>query len=199
MFHYLNNQYPFSHFIQYGCWNITNYCWASTKAAFCCLGACSQFASSKLTTTASLARQNTGELAVSSVRARSGQIQSKLSLSKDIENEPRCIGVSKLYIQFDTLYIYDIYIYSGTAKFMYTLCETWNKTGVLRIGVCKSNIQLESKHIYDIYVYSGTSRFAYTPVLCPLECRGWIQSEASFLRIYEVGTWYLVASDFVLY
>ena len=49
MFHYLNNQYLFSYFIPYGRWNITNYCWASMKAAFCCLGACSQFAQSKLT------------------------------------------------------------------------------------------------------------------------------------------------------
>ena len=89
VFHCLNNQYPFSRFILYGCWNVTNYFWASMKAAFCCLEACSQFTQSKLTSTARFARQKTGELTVSLVWARSWQIPSKLSLSKDIENGSR--------------------------------------------------------------------------------------------------------------
>ena len=88
VFHYLNNQYPYSHFIPYGCWDVTNYCWASTLATLCCLEACSQFAQSTLTSAVCLARQKAGELAVSLVRAKSGQIPSKLSLSKDIENGP---------------------------------------------------------------------------------------------------------------
>ena len=84
MFHYSNNQYPFSHIILYGCWNVTNCCWASTKGAFCCFGACS----SKLMSTARFAKRKTDELAVSLVRTRSAQIPSKLGLSKDIENGP---------------------------------------------------------------------------------------------------------------
>ena len=94
VFHYLNNQYPFSHFILYGYWSDANYCWASTKAAFCHLEACWQLAPFKLTSAACFARQKTGELAVSLVRARGGQILSKLSLSKDLENGPWCFNLA---------------------------------------------------------------------------------------------------------
>ena len=47
-----------------------------------------EFARNLLSPSSRLAKQQTGELAVSLMRARSGQIPSKLSLSKDIENRP---------------------------------------------------------------------------------------------------------------
>ena len=75
VFHYLNNQYPISHFIAYGCRNVTNYCWASTKVAFCCLEACPQFAQSKLTSMASFAREKMCELGASKMWANSKQAQ----------------------------------------------------------------------------------------------------------------------------
>ena len=51
-----------------------------------------ELARNLLSPSSRLARQKTGELAVSLVRARSGQIPSKLSLSKDIENGPRYLN-----------------------------------------------------------------------------------------------------------
>ena len=80
--HYSNDHYSLSHFIPYGCWNVTNYCWATTKTASCCLEACSQFSESKLTSTTGFARQKTAELIVSLMPEMSGQILSKPSLNK---------------------------------------------------------------------------------------------------------------------
>ena len=97
VYRYLNSHYPFSHFIPHGYWNVTSNCWALTKAAFCCLGACSQFAQSKLTSTAHFARQNAGEHAVSLVRPLSGQKPSRLSLTKGLENGPRSPNVKKSF------------------------------------------------------------------------------------------------------
>ena len=50
-----------------------------------------ELAHNLLSPSSRLARQKTRELAVSLVRARSGQIPSKLSLSKNIENGPRSL------------------------------------------------------------------------------------------------------------
>ena len=37
VFHHINSQYMFLHFIPYACWNVTNHCWVSTKAVFVAL------------------------------------------------------------------------------------------------------------------------------------------------------------------
>ena len=75
MFLFLNNQYPFSYFIPYGRWNITILCWASTNAAFCCIGACSQFAQSKLTSSKTENRWARCELSASKEWANTEQAQ----------------------------------------------------------------------------------------------------------------------------
>ena len=58
------------------------------RQLFVALELARKFAQSQLTSTARFARQKTGELPMSLVRARSGQIPCKLSPSKDIENGP---------------------------------------------------------------------------------------------------------------
>ena len=80
-----------SGFVFYGCLESLTELSAlwRTKAALCFA---LELARNLLTSAARFSRQKTGELTVSLLRARSGQISSKLNLSKDIENGPRSEG-----------------------------------------------------------------------------------------------------------
>ena len=91
LFDSLSSQYPFSHFILYGCWMLQITAEQKRRKLFVALKLACNLLSPRLHLWHTWQRQKTSELAVSLVRARSGQIPHKLSLSKDIENGPRWV------------------------------------------------------------------------------------------------------------